>query len=873
MKTSITHKLLAGLFLLGFSICSFAQNYTWGRTDYQGNPWVSNASRPYTITKGLNNRHLSIGTSHGRYYAVNKEEWQWQRPRLYTTIEDLFTQTFTVPYIIPMLERAGAIVYTPRERDWQRNEAVVDNDGGIPGGHYQEQLGKRKWQTSDYAGFAHLQRTYLNGENPFIAGTARICPTIQDSKHTTTAQWVPMIPERGSYAVYVSYQSFQESATDASYTVYHLGGTTEFKVNQQMGGGTWVYLGTFEFEKGESNNCKVVLSNYSQQKGVVTADGVRFGGGMGNIARGANPATSGLPRYLEGARYNAQWSGFPPEVYNMYEGEDDYKDDINTRSFSTNYLMGGSVYCPDSIGLHVPIEAQLSFHSDAGYTADSTFVGPITICSTENDSIYDYPGGISRMVSLQLANDMLYNACNDLSRTFGIDWPAREVRDRNYSESRRAHVPSLIFEMLSHQNWADLRFGMDPTFKFALARSIYKTILRFVNRLHGTEAVVAPLPVRSFAINRKDANTIHLSWQPTTDLLELKSNPTSYVIYTRLNNEGFDNGRVIKGNKMDMDIIPGTLYSFKVTALNDGGESLDSEVLSAYIAPNEHSAKETILVVNGFNRLCGPRPIYEDDAMGYDILSDAGVSKGLMPGFAGAQQVFSKKKIGKETSDGTGFTGQELEGKLIMGNTFDYPYLHGLSIQAAGGYSFVSASKEACEAGFVDMNDYALVDLILGLEKNDGWSLTPYKTFSEKLQRQISRYMDDGGRILVSGAYLASDMLTEDEARFTHDVLKYNYDATLSANSSFSNLTGCGLNFNIPRQLNEKQYAVQSCDCLIPADGAFASFAYLENNRCAGIAYQKKDYRVMALGFPFESITGEKERHQIMGAMLQFLLK
>ena len=45
----------------------------------------------------------------------------------------------------------------------------------------------------------------------------------------------------------------------------------------------------------------VVLSNESKEKGVVCADAVRFGGGMGNIARGGE--TSGLPRYLEGSRY------------------------------------------------------------------------------------------------------------------------------------------------------------------------------------------------------------------------------------------------------------------------------------------------------------------------------------------------------------------------------------------------------------------------------------------------------------------------------------------------------------------------------------------------------------------------------------------
>ena len=47
---------------------------------------------------------------------INKKDkgcWEWQRPRLFCTTEDLFTQSFVIPYIIPMLENAGAIVYTP----------------------------------------------------------------------------------------------------------------------------------------------------------------------------------------------------------------------------------------------------------------------------------------------------------------------------------------------------------------------------------------------------------------------------------------------------------------------------------------------------------------------------------------------------------------------------------------------------------------------------------------------------------------------------------------------------------------------------------------------------------------------------------------
>ena len=95
---------------------------------YRGNPWVTPLSRPYNIKKGLQGRHLSVCHSHGKYFNFDKQEWVWQRPRLFCTTEDMFTQTFVVPYLIPMLQNAGAVVFTPRERDWQKQEIIVDND-------------------------------------------------------------------------------------------------------------------------------------------------------------------------------------------------------------------------------------------------------------------------------------------------------------------------------------------------------------------------------------------------------------------------------------------------------------------------------------------------------------------------------------------------------------------------------------------------------------------------------------------------------------------------------------------------------------------------------------------------------------------------
>ena len=44
----------------------------WGEKDASKNaPWVKSITRPYTITKGLQNRHLMVYPSHGYYYKNN----------------------------------------------------------------------------------------------------------------------------------------------------------------------------------------------------------------------------------------------------------------------------------------------------------------------------------------------------------------------------------------------------------------------------------------------------------------------------------------------------------------------------------------------------------------------------------------------------------------------------------------------------------------------------------------------------------------------------------------------------------------------------------------------------------------------------------
>ena len=844
----------------------------WQGIEYVGQPWVRNTSKPYTISRGLYNRHITVWPSHGRYYDQEKAQWKWQRPFLFGTTEDLFTQTIVVPFLLPMLENAGANVFVPRERDWQRHEVIVDNDSGRP--DYTEfSSSSSRWEDAGTRGFAFHQSRYLDGMNPFEAGTARKTTTSKTA--TSTISYQPTIPETGLYAVYVSYPFVENGVDDAHYTVYHQGQATQFLVNQQMGYGTWVYLGTFEFEEGSSQRNRVVLTNESHSKGVIGADAVRFGGGMGNVERGGN--VSGMPRCLEGARYYAQWAGAPYSIYSPYNSEDDYRDDINARSYMSNWLAGGSCYVPDSIGLHVPIEMVVAVHSDAGYHTDySSIYGSLGVCTT-NSSNGILPAGISREASRTFIALILDGIQRDMSHYF-IEWPIRELRDANYSETRCPYVPSVIIETLSHQSFPDMVLAQDPKFRFLLARSIYKSILRFNSQAHSTQYTVAPLPPRCPSVEFLTGNTVKISWEATHDDIEETAEPDEYMVYTSSGTGAFDNGTPIKGTSCKMDLQPGIVYNFKVTAVNKGGESFPSETISALYHPG---ANRSMMIVNGFHRVGAPAVRNTETEQGFDFDLDPGVSYGRTAGWSGSQQCFDKKNLGIEGPGGLGYSGQEWQGMFLAGNNFNYAYTHAEAMKNMLQYNVASCSSDAVEQGNIDLMKYHIVDMLLGLEKDDSPSaitdntaqgknsIYTYKTFSRKMQDRLTKYAHSGGAILVSGAYVGSDMRHGNDSIFLHNILKLKAAGATRVKSD-SIINGLGTEAAYHHTLNESHYAATSADILLPIAPAFSAMAYATGNS-ACVAYNGNDYRTFTMGFPFECITSYRKRAAIMKGIVNFL--
>ncbi|MDR0421227.1 MAG: xanthan lyase [Prevotellaceae bacterium] len=877
---------------------------------------VTNISKPYKISHGLQNRHIAMWQSHGWYYEQKLARWEWQRSRIFQTVEDLFTQSFVLPYLTPMLENAGANVLLPRERDIQINEIIVDNDGNRSLSKYVEKNNKEIWETPVDSGFAHIKDFYIENENPFRMGTYRQIETVRDEDDESYAEWIPDIPENGYYAVYISYKTLENSSDNATYTVFHKGGETKFTVNQTMGGGTWIYLGTFAFDKGCNDNFGVRLSNVAKRRNkIITADAVKFGGGMGNVARRPNPeglersntkssevksdtvkiiptidyeyVISGYPRFTEGARYWMQWSGIPDSVYNRTENQNDYIDDYSSRGNWVNYIAGGSSVLEKCQGLNIPVDLSLAFHSDAGTTKNDSIIGTLGIFMTKHNN-EKFQNGVSRYASRDLTDLIMTDIVNDVRTVFNdTTWTRRGLWNKSYSEARIPEVPAMLLELLSHQNLADMRYGLDPRFRFVVSRAIYKGMLKFIANQNDFEYVVQPLPVEQFSAEFVSDSEVELKWKHVEDKCEPTAKPEQYLIYTRIDDGAFDNGSLVDDESCIMDIVSGKIYSFKIAAVNKGGESFHSEILSVYKSPNE---KEKVLIVNAFDRLSAPASFQVDTVIGGFVdRFDYGVPDRVDISYTGSQYEY-RRDIEWSNNDSPGFGASHAayETKVIAGNSFDYPFIHGMAIAEKDDFSFVSCSAKAIENGQVDLKNYGIADIILGKQRQTqtgaGKNEPQFKTFPEKLQNAISDYCQHGGNVFVSGAFIATDLwdsgdIVEQDTAFAQQVLHYKWRTGMASTdgrvkgAASALMPKCG-NYEFHNILNQQSYVVEAPDGIEPVGNAASTIMrYSENNISAGIAYSNNNYKTCVLGFPFEAIKSYVERADLMQKILEFFTK
>ena len=521
---------------------------------------------------------------------------------------------------------------------------------------------------------------------------------------------------------------------------------------------------------------------------------------------------SGMPQWTEGARYWLLSQGADSTLWNLYEG-DEYKDDMKCRAMWVNSLESPADLC-------------LAFHTDGLDSGDdSTIVGTLAIYTAhDDDGKTTLRNGRDReKVNRNLADWIQTQVTEDLQHIVP-HWTRRQLKEANYCESRVPIVPSMILELLSHKNMADMKYGLNPKFRFAASRAVYKGILRYLN---GPDASVQPLPVEQLSIGKDGL----LKWKAPIDTLEMSARPTYYMVYTQADNGEWDVQQVTN-TQVRLENKRGVRYSYYVVAGNEGGLSLPSPIISSYISEKEENP--TILVVDGFDEVYGP-----------DWFADSTFA-GIVPGSYACEDGFSCAYIGEQwnyrradtwTNDdncGWGSCYRDHAGQLTIGNTHDYAVLHGRALQQMG-LSYVSCTSEMARLD----SSFAAVDYICGRNR------MPVKADYLPL---LSEYLKQGGRLLLS-----TDHLSALDSKWTKRNLHASYYAAQATRSGKVQLryeNAPKRPFTLLLSPNDTQLFTAHPEGLKPEEGSVWA-TYLDMRVPAAVATPT----TLVFGFPLEATT------------------
>ena len=617
-----------------------------------------------------------------------------------------------------------------------------------------------------------------------------------------------------------------------------------------MVGDGWVYLGTYHFDAGSSvSEGSVVINNQASATGKnVIADAIRFGNGMGDVPWGSSGigtgSISGQPREDEAAilwEWRALGQGANPasvfDTTNVFTAPEIMAARMNadTNPFGTSLL----------IGIHS--------NGSTGIVGTATSRGALGLYrATAN--------GNSTPNQLALATDLgteINNQLQALNGQFEFNWttPSANVESGAFGEISNAYLhgemDASIAEVAYHDNQQDNALLRDPKVREQIARSLYEATVEYFNTYGGTASTaVASAPTNVSAVSNASGQ-VTISWAAGPSSVGGVTGPygdvaTGYRIYASTDGYGFDGGTLIAGGGTTTATLsgydPNTPYYFKVVAVNAGGESEGSEVVTALPS----GEPKQVLIVNGFDRFDRTQDFnYPYTQSGYANPDPDGITNRVWPTY---------------------------------NNSHNYVIQVASAIQsAAPGMHFASTSNEAVISGAVNLSDYSSVIWILGDES------TADHTFDATEQTLVTNFINGGGNLFVSGSEIGWDLDQQNHGRtFYENTLKGNfvaddagtYTTAGTAGGIFNGMSGIVFsNGSAFSQLDGQMYDVATPDVIAPQAGAVSALTYsggTGGTAAIQVAATGGKGGIVMFGFPFETITSATDRATIMDRVFDF---
>lgn len=540
----------------------------------------------------LTGKTVYLSPGHGFTWTQNLAAWATQRGNTHNLVEDLLNAEAALHYLVPLLRNAGARVVTVRERDLNSAQVVVDDGLGASGGYSESGAAFAAGINPGYGGLP----PWTEAQNPFALASYRTTLAVVGAA-TAHAHYVPNLPTTGSYAVYLGSVAGANRVPDAHVEIRHLGGVSHVRVDQTKHGGTWVYLGHYVFAAGSDPSKGAVVLHNDTLAGFANryliADVVRFGGGMGDVARGPTPGkppakgpVSTRPRWEESCRTYAQFAGAPPTVYD--NSGDDPSDDVSCRSrlAAWDHEDGeDAVY--------------LSWHTNAPSPArgTSTYVYGIN----PPDGTYQFSGSAGSDVFGKLVHKAVVA---DIKALWDPNWKDRGVYTAYFGEINPKHnneMPATLVEAAFHSTAEDADALREPRFRHLLARAMYKGIVQFFAQKDAKPVQLLPESPQALSAVVQPDGAILVRWLPGATGPAMGDAATSFRVQVSGDGLGFADG---DETPLQQWVVPGSNVGaplwVRVVAVNAGGTSLPSLVVGAVRAC---AGAKRALVVEGFERL------------------------------------------------------------------------------------------------------------------------------------------------------------------------------------------------------------------------------------------------------------------------------
>ena len=774
-------------------------------------PVVPSARQP---SGALSGRIVFMNSGHGWTWSTNNF-WYLQRPTGLNSMNEDYGNLDQLNFFAAYCFNAGAVVISMRPLGQQTNEMVLDNDD----------------PAVSFAG------TWGNSGSTVFFGSAGDIPyrfASLNTMETATATYTPNIPLAGYYPVY----TWVLAGSDRGHQLYrirHTGGESQVRIPHHMAGNGWIYLGEYYFNAGSNSpSGSVVISNLrgTTNGSVVIADAIRFGNGMGSVARGTN-GVSGYPREDESCRYWIQASLGQGQSTTLYDASDTDEHD----SFSAPPRMSAEMNREASGSMFKRIH--ISFHSNAGGQRGTE--GLINSVPTPNQA------ALAKICG-QTVNDELVGISSSLEFPW-FDRGTNTIFSGGYGEisnnSLVNEMDATIIEVAYHDNATDAALLRDPRVRDAVGRAAMHSVIKYMNQFDTNDLVpliFLPEPPSNVRAIGSTNGVISLAWNPPVSMANSGA-PTNYVVYSSTNGCGFGNP-VSVGNVTNFSVtglIAGVDYYFRIAAANAGGESFPSEVVGC--RPPFFSTSPKVLFVNAFDRFDRTTNLKQNLA----------AQNYVPPGGSGANERVLPRRI----------------------NAFDYVVPHGKAISAAG-VAFDSCKHLAITNDSVALTNYPAVIWACGNE-----SVTN-ESFSAAEEIKVAAYLAAGGNLFASGSEIAYDLdrasgPTAADRNFLHNQLHATFAADSSGVWNFSAAGSSIFGGNPNGTFDDGSkgiYPVGSPDVLTPTgSGAVAAVNYSNAvSGAAGIIYNGAagGGKVIYLGFPFETITDATVRNAYMADALNF---